>query len=100
MPDLTIEIMQQCESLSCRQYDVGDYIQNWQGRGWECTCKAYKFSKANKYGEKTCKHITQALHDRCGWHEQWSDERQTDEQAEKCVCPRCGGPTKYVRVAV
>ena len=100
MPDLTIEIMQQCHSLTQRQFNVGGYVQDWQGRGWECSCKAYKFAKADKWGEKTCKHIKQALSEQCGWHEQWSDSRQTEEQAKNKICPDCGGPTDLVRVAV
>jgi hypothetical protein len=43
-----------------------------------------------------CKHIKEAEKKICGWHEMWSDEKQTI----KGICPRCGGETEYVRVAV
>lgn len=60
--------------------------------GASCTCKAYHYS-----GDKRdCKHIAKAFKEGCFWHQQWSDEKIEQEG----VCPRCGGPTIFVRCAV
>jgi predicted SprT family Zn-dependent metalloprotease len=36
----------------------------------------------------------------CTWHSLYSDEVQTDEEKENYICPRCGGKTVDVMVAV
>lgn len=90
--------MQMCKSLEGpRTTNVGGYTQHnmFSERDWPtCTCPAYKYSKATiQFGTRKvkpkCKHILKTQEDACGWHEQWSGERQT----EKGTCPRCGGPT-------
>jgi hypothetical protein len=104
MPDFTIETRSQCRSLSVHHANVGGYEQSGlhDERCWPtCTCPAYKFSKRTiNFGGQTvpphCKHIREAEEKACGWHEMFSPERQ----AQKGVCPRCGGETEYVRVAV
>ena len=97
MPDLTIEIMAMCSSLERQTiYHIGEYTQTlYHGTQMddECTCPAYKFAKKDN---KTCKHLKQAYEQECGWHQQYSEETQTEEGK----CPRCGGSTVYVRVAV
>jgi len=70
MPDLTIVHMQQC----CNRQCASDK--------WPLGCWPWRKTHS-------CKHV-------CGWHEQYSDERQTSEG----VCPRCGGKTETVRVGV
>lgn len=105
MPDLTIEIWDMCASVdgpaaTC----IGGYEQTglFDERTYpECTCKAYQFGKrTEQFGgrlfPKRCKHIKQAEEEACGWHALYSDEHQTQEG----VCPRCGGETIKVRVAV
>jgi hypothetical protein len=66
-----------------------------------CTCPAYKWGKRTvNFGGRMmppiCKHIEQAQKSVCTWHQQYSDEVQT----EKGICPRCGGKTRVVRVGV
>jgi len=82
MPDLTIELMQQCTRWKCDS-------PKWAAQGG---CWPYRKSKKGyEYG--TCKHV-------CQWHEQWSDEAQTEKQREDMVCPRCSAETEWVRVGV
>lgn len=96
--------MQQCTSLSEDTANVGGYFQRGLGseRRWPtCTCPAYKFSKRTiNFGGRMvappCKHILQAQGERCGWHQQWGDERQ--EKAG--ICPRCGESTEYIDVYI
>jgi len=88
MPDFTIEIFQQCVPKS---YDIGGYRQQFDPEyGYTCSCKGYQF-------HHHCKHVAQIEH--CGWHGAY-DEPQTPEQEANMKCPRCGGETEYVRVAV
>lgn len=104
MPDFTLETYAQCKSASFFMAEVGGYEQTLGGeRHWPyCTCPAFKFRKtgSTRFGgrqvPKPCKHIVEAEKLRCGWHEAHSDEVQT----EKGVCPRCGGPTEYIQMAV
>ena len=71
-----------------------------------CSCPAYQYSKPTvQFGafmvRPLCKHIKQAQDSACSWHAQWAiDVKQSDEQMAKMICPRCGGPTVYVRVKV
>lgn len=105
MPDLTIETRQMCASIAGpASANVGGYHQEglFDERTWPtCDCPAYKFAKAGytTFGMRRvpnpCKHIRQAEKEACGWHEDWSEERQV----ERGVCPRCGGETVSVRVA-
>lgn len=102
MPDFNIVIMQQCRPV--RHASVGGYEQDGlcDERTWPgCTCPAYKLGKrkinfGGRMVPKECKHIKQAQESACGWHEQFSDERQS----KAGTCPRCGGETEPVRVAV
>lgn len=93
MADLTIVYMQQCCDLGKTTAGVGGYMQSYSpGRGWECSCKAYRYSRQ---GTKGCKHTAQLMAELCDWHEQYG-ERQTKDG----VCPECGGPTETVKVGV
>jgi len=100
-----IVTMQMCKSMDGPlSASAGGYAQDNLFCEYEwptCTCPAYKYSKATiNFGGRMvkpeCKHIRKAQDDACGWHEQWSHERQTKES----ICPRCGGPTVSVRVLV
>ena len=48
-----------------------------------------------------CKHIQKVYSGKlCLWHEQASHIKQTIEQRKNMVCPKCGGKTEWVKVAV
>ncbi len=109
MPDLDIVMMQQCKSLSVTSAKVGEYFLTGIGleRLWPaCTCSAYKFCKhgTTHFGRQKvpnwCKHIHQYHDNLCAWHEQDGTHAQTDEQRKNMLCPKCGGETEWVRVAV
>ena len=105
MPDFTFVTMQMCKSIDgpLTTY-IGGYIQTGmfsERHVPECTCDQYALSVRNGTGYMpSCEHIKLAEVMVCGWHQQWSDEVQTGEQREQHICPRCGGPTVVVRVAV
>lgn len=97
MADLDIVYMEQCKSLSrTAGANVGGYEQ-WAL--WtpypQCTCKAWQFSKRDKNGAKTCKHIKKAREEKCCWHQQFGIS-----QLKKGVCPVCGGETEIIKVGV
>lgn len=106
MPDFTIETRQMCASIQGpKSASVGGYQQDglFSERIWPtCTCPAYRFARNGRtnFGGRMvpnlCKHILQAQKEVCGWHEDWSDERQKVNG----VCPRCQGETVIVNVAV
>lgn len=109
MPELTIVSMQQCMSLSEEVNSIGGYVQTGLGseQSWpRCSCLAYKYNKAGttNFGglmlANPCKHILKHQRDLCGWHQQYSIERQTDEQSENMECPLCGETTEWVQVGV
>jgi len=92
MPDLTIEIMQICAARSRTvRGNIRGYEQALHPDGYQsCTCPAWKYSKG-----ETCKHVRQLDAETCSYFEQIDGPPKTDG-----VCPHCGGPTEYVRVAV
>lgn len=103
MGDLTVVIMAQCKSCSETTANVNGYEQTGLGSEltWpRCTCPAYKFSKATiNFGGRlvkpACKHINQAMREKCGWH-----QLTGVSQIEEGICPECGGETEYIRVGV
>jgi hypothetical protein len=96
VPDLTFETARVCASME-------SYKATWHEGGYdqhlnheyevECSCAGYKY-------RRTCKHSRAVEESRCTWHSMYSDESQTVEQEANQVCPVCGGPTIYARVAV
>ena len=95
MPELSIVYMQMCASNEYAERDIRGYRQVYDPHldGWTCTCKGFTY-------RKTCKHIKQAEEERCGWHQQYSDEVQTEAQENDHICPKCGNTTMTVRVGV
>ena len=97
MPDLSIEYMYQCESLSYSEADAESSsgsvyrLRRLNGQ-WECPCQGFKF-------RKTCKHVEEARKQACSWHQQ-VDDGEPVETPEGKRCPKCGGPAEVVRVAV
>jgi hypothetical protein len=53
-----------------------------------CECKGYMH-------RGQCRHQLEASDRICAW-EEGDNEIQTDAQQRDKICPRCGGPTKYV----
>lgn len=89
MPDLTIEIMQQCAQLGRTSVSVtGSKGATYTVTPDSCTCLGFQY-------RHYCKHIELAVQQRCSWHELYGDAIEQDG-----ICPDCGGPTEYVRVAV
>lgn len=89
MPDLTIEIHAMCAQLENHYRKIKDYDLEYTGyEGWGCSCPGFKY-------RHDCKHVKQAREEQCTWHGAY-DEPQEQEG----VCPRCGGPTVYVKVGV
>ena len=97
MPDLTTVAMSMCKSIDGpKSYDVRGYEQHGLFSEQSlpfCSCPAYKFSLDYP---KSCKHLRQIAEDECGWHQQYCKEIQETDH----VCPRCGGETISVLVAV
>ena len=106
MPDLTTVPMQQCSQLDGgRTIRVAGSPHKVRGHlrrktytvttgdeqhPWRCECPAYQFSE-----DSHCKYIARAQRAQCTWHQQ-TDGAPTQDN----VCPRCGGSTTYVQVAV
>lgn len=91
MPDLTLETVAVCAQLQPykHSWNVGGYSQHLDHTyELECSCKGFQF-------RKTCKHVKQLEASRCTWHGMYDEPQVT-----KNICPRCGGATLYVQVAV
>ena len=95
-----IVTMQECASWEASveiPSSSGGDVYHVQMQGPErtpiCECKGFQY-------REDCKHINMAVEKICGWHQQWGDETQTKQQNEDKVCPKCGGPTIFVRVMV
>lgn len=99
MPDFTIVMMAQCRAgLWGRFFDFSGYQQHIsfdERTVATCTCPSYKFSTRTP---KWCKHLAAAQKQLCNYHEQ-IDGPPKEVNGEK-VCPKCGGPIEYVRVAI
>ena len=91
MPDLTIEYTEVCEQLEPYQHHwhVGKYEQVVE-HDYElsCTCLGFKY-------RNDCKHVKEVEQNRCTWHGHYDEEQKTPG-----ICPRCGGKTVAVGVAV
>jgi hypothetical protein len=107
MPDLTIEVAYTCCTNTHWETEVigskGDPYRVSYGPtpggpyqyGWSCECKAFQYG-----GGEPCKHIRQVKDERCGWNEEMDPGCSPDGGADGPMCPRCGGPVDYMRVAV
>ena len=92
MPDMTIEIMQVCSARSrIVRGNIGGYEQSLDPHGRSsCTCRSFKYRKSG-----WCKHLGELDRQVCSYFEQVDGPPEADG-----VCPQCGGPTEFVRVAV
>lgn len=94
MPDLSIEIMQQCKKIgdAPKFFDIGGYHQSFAVGEVVCSCKGFKY-------HKKCKHVKQIADDNygidCDYHQMFDGPPKVDG-----VCPKCGGETEYVKVGV
>lgn len=104
MPDFTFVMMEMCKSINGpKSMSINGYEQHglFSERHYPtCSCPAYKFGKrVVDFGgwmfPNPCKHIRKAESRVCGWHEQYGEA-----QEKSGICPRCGGPTVTVKVAV
>ena len=91
MPDLTIEYTEVCEQLEPyrHHWHVGKYEQVVE-HDYElsCTCLGFKY-------RNDCKHVKEVAQNRCTWHGHYDEKQKTPG-----ICPRCGGKTVAVGVAV
>ena len=60
--------------------------------GWTCACKAFEFGKG-----KHCKHIKQVENTRCTYGFEAVMGSPTEMGK---VCPKCGGPTSVIKIAL
>jgi hypothetical protein len=109
MPDLMIVSMQMCKSIdgphTASVHGYTQYNLFSESHYPECTCPAYTYGKRTEFFDgkwypERCKHIRQAAREACGWHEQFHLPVQNAAQKQAHICPRCGGPTVDVQVAV
>jgi hypothetical protein len=102
MPDFTVEVAPICQSNKDweRSYPSSDGKSSYRVRfgysphgryqyDWSCECVGFRT-------RKQCKHVEAAKKDRCAWN--W--ELEPRPMPENRVCPDCGGPLDFVRVAV
>lgn len=73
--------------------DTYDVSLDGPERQPHCSCTGFKF-------KKQCKHVDKVIADICGWNPQWCDEVQTEEERENRICPKCKGPTEFIRIAI
>jgi len=118
MPDLTIETAATCWSnrswhtevqgsgkkpykVSYGMLSGNEEARQGAQRGWTCDCPGFIYRKD---GGTPCKHVRKVVNSgvRCGWNNtlEPSLPAKIDENSGETVCPSCGGPIEYVRVAV
>lgn len=100
MPDLTTIYVQECDT-DC----ITEQMLSSKGTGEytvtachdetmsSCTCPGYGY-------RGKCRHITELREKLCSWNEQVGPEAQTPQQEMEAVCPKCGGPTRTIRMGV
>jgi len=71
-------------TVTCNEMNAGPHVLNWH-----CTCKGWQY-------KGKCKHQAIAVGRRC----RYGSDIYSSGSSESDTCPRCGGPTEVVRVAV
>lgn len=102
MHDFTTEVAPICESVQDfslkvpssdgkREYRVtfGPTPYGRYQHDWSCECVGFGI-------RGTCSHVEQAKEQRCGWNR----HLEPYPMPENRCCPDCGGPLKFVKVAV
>ena len=62
---------------------------------WECSCPAFKYGRG-----KHCKHIEQAKKEKCDWNKEGCYTGSDLKANPDGTCPKCGGETEVIKVAV
>ena len=103
MPDFIIQYNQVCASnlywskkvkgSKGEVYEVYFGDHGFGSLDWSCSCPAYK------YRRKDCKHILAAQKDKCDWGKEAFCGNQTKANIDN-TCPKCGGETEVIKVAV
>jgi hypothetical protein len=112
MPDLMTETRRTCESNlhwqkqypSTSQPDVtytvcyGPVSGGAYSHDYTCDCPAGSHGR-HAIGKDLCRHVTQAIKDRCGWGMEAFAGGNPIPNANM-TCPRCGGATGVIRIGV
>jgi len=96
MAMLDIVMMSRCrDGWEGQSHKVGKYdVFFGYGNYPHCTCPSFKYCKGD-LSEKTCKHIEEVKTKTCDYFELLDGPPDVAG-----ICPKCGGPTEYVRVGV
>lgn len=105
MPDLTIEYNRVCSSnIQWSKQVIGSKGEIYEvyfgdhGFGsldWSCSCPAYQYGKG-----KACKHILAAQKEKCDWNYMGTYTGSSAQANPDGTCPKCGGETQVIKVAV
>lgn len=99
--DFTIRMRQECSRgiVGSQHFQLSTYQQTvdpMNPAADYCGCKGFSF-------RRDCKHVREAreiaVKNELCWSEDDGDLAQTMPQECNMICPRCGGPTRMVKVA-